>query len=62
MCSLRRILGWRVMSSKTTVLVTSVLEQALFTRRYAAFRFTATGLVHHWGCGQPARVGDGLDS
>ena len=47
----RRILGWRVMSSKTTVLVTSVLEQALFTRRYAAFRFTATGLVHHSDAG-----------
>lgn len=47
----RRILGWRVMSSKTTVLVTSVLEQALFIRRYAEFRFTATGLVHHSDAG-----------
>jgi putative transposase len=47
----RRILGWRVMTSKTTVLVTSVLEQALFTRRYAEFRFTATGLVHHSDAG-----------
>ncbi len=43
----RRILGWRVMSSKTTPLVTSVLEQALFTRRRTDFRFTATGLIHH---------------
>jgi putative transposase len=42
----RRILGWRVMSSKTTPLVTSVLEQALFTRKYSEFRFTATGLAH----------------
>jgi len=43
----RRILGWRVMSSKATPLVTAVLEQALFTRRYSESRFTATGLVHH---------------
>jgi putative transposase len=47
----RRILGWRVMTSKATVLVTSVLEQALFTRRYSDFRFTATGLVHHSDAG-----------
>ena len=33
-CS-RRILGWRVSSSKTTPLVMSALEQALFTRRRA---------------------------
>ena len=53
----RRILGWRVMSSKTTQLVTSVLEQALFTRRYAEFRFTATGLVHHSDAGCPVHGG-----
>ena len=47
----RRILGCRVLSSKTTVLVTSVLEQALFTRRYSSFRFTATGLVRHSDAG-----------
>ena len=47
----RRILGWRVTTSKTTALVTSVLEQALFTRRYAEFHFTATGLVHHSDAG-----------
>ena len=39
------------MSSKTTPLVTSVLEQALFTRKYSEFRFTATGLVHHSDAG-----------
>jgi putative transposase len=39
------------MSSKTTPLVTSVLEQALFTRRYSEFRFTATGLVHRSDAG-----------
>jgi putative transposase len=51
----RRVLGWRVMTSKTTALVTSVLEQALFTRRYAEFRFTATGLVHHSDAGSQTR-------
>jgi hypothetical protein len=34
-----------VYTVKTTALVTSVLEQALFTRRYAVFHFTATDLV-----------------
>jgi transposase InsO family protein len=29
----------------------SVLEQALFTRRYSEFQFTATGLVHHSDAG-----------
>lgn len=47
----RRILGWRVMTSKATPLVTSVLEQALFTRRRTDFSFTATGLVHHSDAG-----------
>lgn len=47
----RRILGWRVMTSKRTPLVTSVLEQALFTRRRSDFSFTATGLVHHSDAG-----------
>ena len=43
----RRILGWRVTTSKTTPLVLSTLEQALFTRRRADARFAPTGLVHH---------------
>ncbi len=43
----RRILGWRVMTSKHTPLVTSVVKQALFTRSRSVFDFTATGLVHH---------------
>ena len=47
----RRVLGRRVMTSKTTALVTSVLEQAFFTRRYAELHFTATGLVHHSDAG-----------
>jgi transposase InsO family protein len=47
----RRILGWRVSTSKATPLVTSCLEQALFTRRRANSYFTATGLVHHSDAG-----------
>ncbi len=47
----RRILGWRVTTSKTTPLVLSVLEQALFTRRRADARFTGAGVVHHSDAG-----------
>lgn len=51
----RRILGWRVTTSKATPLVHSVLKQALFTRRRGNTQFTATGLVHHSdaGCSTP---------
>jgi putative transposase len=49
-CS-RRILGWRVSAAKTTPLVMSALEQALFTRRRADARFTADGLVFHSDAG-----------
>ena len=48
----RRILGWRVMSTKAAPLVTSVLEQAVFTRRRTDFRFTTTGWVHHSDAGR----------
>ena len=47
----RRILGWRVSTSKTTALVLSALEQALFTRRRHDVGFTSTGLVHHSDAG-----------
>lgn len=47
----RRILGWRVSTSKTTPLVTSALQQALFTRRRTNATFTATGLLHHSDAG-----------
>ena len=47
----RRILGWRVSASKTTPLVMSPLEQALFTRRRHDVGFTATGLVFHSDAG-----------
>jgi putative transposase len=43
----RHILGWTLSSSKATPLVTSALDQALFTRRRHNSRFTSTGLVHH---------------
>jgi transposase InsO family protein len=47
----RRILGWRVSTAKTTPLVLSALEQALFTRRRGNAAFTATGLTHHSDAG-----------
>ncbi|MBM7365732.1 transposase InsO family protein [Gordonia hydrophobica] len=47
----RRILGWRVMSSKHTPLATSVVEQALFTRRRGEFTLAPTGLVHRSDAG-----------
>jgi transposase InsO family protein len=47
----RRILGWRVSTSKATPLVLSVLEQALFVRRRGDAQFTATGVVHHSDAG-----------
>lgn len=47
----RRILGWRVSTSMTTPLVTSALEQALFTRRRSNVEFTSTGLLHHSDAG-----------
>ena len=49
--SSRRILGWRTSTSKTTPLVMSALEQALFTRRRADARFTSEGLVFHSDAG-----------
>jgi putative transposase len=47
----RRILGWRATHSKTTPLVLSALEQALFTRRRHNVEFTPTGLVAHSDAG-----------
>src|SRR3546814_15665189 len=41
-------------SSKTTPLVMSALEQALFTRRRHNVRFTAKGLVFHSDAGSQA--------
>lgn len=47
----RRILGWRVSRDKTTDLVLSALQQALFTRRRTNVEFTPTGLLHHSDAG-----------
>jgi putative transposase len=47
----RRILGWRASMTKTTDLVLSALEQALFTRRRTNPTFTSVGLVHHSDAG-----------
>lgn len=47
----RRILGWRVMTTKHTPLVTSALDQAISIRRRGLVEFTATGLVHHSDAG-----------
>lgn len=47
----RRILGWRVWTSMKTELVTSALNQALFTRRRTDVTFTSQGLVHHSDAG-----------
>jgi putative transposase len=52
----RRILGWRVSASKTTPLVMSALEQALFTRRRHNVRFTAKGLVFHSDAGSQGGI------
>ena len=41
----RRILGWRVSTSKQTPLVTDALHQALTTRRISESRWNANGLV-----------------
>ena len=47
----RRILGWRVSTSKHTSLVTAALRQALHTRRWSGSAFTTAGLVHHSDAG-----------
>lgn len=47
----RRILGWRVMRTKTSLLVQSALEQSLFIRRRTNSEFTTQGLLHHSDAG-----------
>lgn len=47
----RRVLGWRVSTSKATGLVTDALQQALTTRKINESRFTSTGLIHHSDAG-----------
>ncbi len=47
----RRILGWRVTTTKSTPLVISVVEQAVTTRRRHDPEFTAEGVIHHSDAG-----------
>ena len=47
----RRILGWRVSTSRQASLVTDALHQALAVRQRHQTRWTATGLVHHSDAG-----------
>ena len=39
------------MTTKATPLVHGVLEQALSTKKRIDFRFTSTGLIHHFDAG-----------
>jgi putative transposase len=47
----RRILGWRVSTSKQAALVTDALHQALAVRRWHESRWAAPGLIHHSDAG-----------
>ena len=47
----RMILGWTVSGSKSTRLVSTVVQQALSARFRSNSCFTATGIVHHSDAG-----------
>ena len=47
----RRILGWRVTTTKHTGMVTDALRQALQVRRRGEHEWTAAGLIHHSDAG-----------
>jgi putative transposase len=47
----RRILGWRVATSKHTPLVTDALHQALTARKVSESGWDAAGLIHHSDAG-----------
>ena len=47
----RRILGWRVTTTKHTGMVTDALRQALQIRRRAEHEWTTAGLIHHSDAG-----------
>jgi putative transposase len=47
----RRVLGWRVSTSRAAPLVTDALRQALDVRQRSDSRWAATGLVHHSDAG-----------
>jgi putative transposase len=47
----RRILGWRVSTSKQATLVTDAFRHALATRRWEHVTWTSKGLIHHSDAG-----------
>lgn len=47
----RKILGFKVSTTKTTPLVTAVVDQALATRRRHEPGFNPVGIIHHWDAG-----------
>ena len=47
----RRILGWRVTTSRHTAMVTDALRQALQVRRRGEQEWVAAGLIHHSDAG-----------
>lgn len=47
----RRILGWRVSTSKEATLVTDAFRHALATRRWEHVTWTSKGLIHHSDAG-----------
>jgi transposase InsO family protein len=47
----RRILGWRVTTTKHTGMVTDALRQALQVRRRGEHAWVAAGLIHHSDAG-----------
>src|SRR5215203_5031540 len=47
----RRILGWRVTTTKHTAMVTDALRQALQVRRRGEQEWIAAGLIHHSDAG-----------
>lgn len=47
----RRVLGWRVSTSKESSLVTDAVHQALATRKINESHWESTGLIHHSDAG-----------
>lgn len=51
----RRILGWRVSTSRHTTLVLDALRQALHTRQRSESAWNGAGLIHHSDAGSPGQ-------
>jgi putative transposase len=56
----RRILGWRVSTSKEAPLVIDAFRQALQVRHRGDATWTATGLVHHSDAGSQLRFRESM--